>query len=390
MLDLGIIGWGGVDPMQRRERVLIQSFPFKAVGPRVLLVIDECQHLDAKMIECLRALFDLGRLARDFYGNKAAFGLLLVGNGHFLARGGRAERAAFEAILSRCPIEVTLERPVAEEFSELAQAYFPDSPELKQALFSHGELHGTLRAMATAFSLARNFAGDGEVTFTIKNRKFESTIEISRDDIADDRLGIFKPAITEMGQAAKRHPDELIFDLLAKGFTSTCYDGQSFFDTDHPISDGAEGFTPAANTDGGSGPAWFLLDTTRGVRPMIWQEREKYEFQQLTRNEDDYVFHNDKYLYGLRARVNAGFGLWQLAWGAKQDLTSTTYAAARAAMMSFTADGGRKLGITPNVLVVPPALEEKALYLLNTEIKEAGGSNPWKGTAKVIVTPYLA
>lgn len=34
---------------------------------------------------------------------------------------------------------------------------------------------------------------------TIKNRKFESTIEIGRDDIADDRLGIFKPALSEMG-----------------------------------------------------------------------------------------------------------------------------------------------------------------------------------------------
>jgi phage major head subunit gpT-like protein len=224
--------------------------------------------------------------------------------------------------------------------------------------------------------------------FTIKNRKFESTIEIGRDDISDDRLGIFKPALSEMGQAAKRHPDELIFDLLASGFTANCNDGQSFFDTDHPVKDAEGNDTTVANTGGGTGPAWFLLDTTRGVCPMIWQERQSYEFQQLTRAEDEHVFIHDKYLYGLRARVNAGFGLWQLAWGSKQALNSANYAAARAAMMGFTADGGRKLGIVPNVLVVPPALEEAALHLVNTEIKD-GGSNPWKGTAKVIVTPYL-
>jgi phage major head subunit gpT-like protein len=39
--------------------------------------------------------------------------------------------------------------------------------------------------------------------FTIKNRKFESTLEIDRDDIADDRLGVFKPMFSEMGQAAR-------------------------------------------------------------------------------------------------------------------------------------------------------------------------------------------
>lgn len=58
-------------------------------------------------------------------------------------------------------------------------------------------------------------------------------------------------------------------------------------------------------------------------------------------------------------------------------------------MMTFTADGGRKLGVSPTVLVVPPAVEEAALNLLNTEYGAAGASNPWKGTAQPIVTPYL-
>jgi phage major head subunit gpT-like protein len=48
----------------------------------------------------------------------------------------------------------------------------------------------------------------------------------------------------------------------------------------------------------------------------------------------------DRYLYGIRARVNAGYGLWQLAYGSKQTLNAASYAAARATMMAFTADGG--------------------------------------------------
>lgn len=225
--------------------------------------------------------------------------------------------------------------------------------------------------------------------FTIRNKTFEATVEVSRNDISDDKLGIYKPAFSEMGQSAKRHPEELIFGLLASGFDSTCYDGQNFFDTDHPVlgEDGAA--SSVSNMQTGTGAAWYLLDVSRGVRPIIWQEREQYEFTQITRADDHHVFMNDRYLYGIRARVNAGFGLWQLAFGSKAVLDEASYAAARASMMRFSADGGRKLGVTPNVMVVPPELESAALYLLNTETKAGGGANPWKGTAQLIVTPYL-
>lgn len=256
---------------------------------------------------------------------------------------------------------------------------------------SRDETYGWLGA----FPSMREWVGPRHVQnlvangFVIQNRKFESTLEITRDDIADDKLGLFKPMFAEMGQAAVRHPEELVFGLIASGFTTACYDGQNFFDTDHPVTAADGSVNLVSNTGGGAGTAWYLLDTSRAVRPIIWQEREKYEFQQLTQENSEYVFLNDRYLYGIRARVNAGFGLWQLAYGSKQTLNAANYAAARAAMMSFTADGGRKLGVTPTVLLVPPSLEEAGLNIVNTEFGAAGASNPWKGTAKLIVTPYL-
>ena len=233
--------------------------------------------------------------------------------------------------------------------------------------------------------------------FSIVNKRFESTVSIKRTDFADDRLGVFKPMFAEMGHTARQHPDELIFGLVAAGFTTLCYDGQNFFDVDHPVPDpagpvevGGRNFRLVSNMQAGAGPAWFLFDTSRAVRSIIWQERENYEFQTVNAHSDTRVFMTDEYLYGIRARANAGFGLWQLAFGSKAALTAANYAAARASMATIKGDKGRILGIRPTVLVVPPALEEAALTLLNTDTNDGGGSNPWKGTAQVIVSPWLA
>lgn len=98
----------------------------------------------------------------------------------------------------------------------------------------------------------------------------------------------------------------------------------------------------------------------------------------------------DNFLYGIRARVNAGFGLWQLAHASRQPLNAANYAAIRAQMQTLAGGQCRSLGIRPNVLVVPPRLEEAAFHLLSTETQDGGGSNPWKGTVEIIVTPYLA
>lgn len=226
--------------------------------------------------------------------------------------------------------------------------------------------------------------------FTIRNKTFEATVAVKREDLQDDKLGVYKPFFAEMGQSAKRHPDEQIFALLKDGFNQPSYDGQNFFDTDHPVALDEATTVTVSNMQAGTDPAWFLLDTSRTVRPIIWQKREDYTFESLTEATDAHVFFNREYIYGVRARVNAGFGLWQLGFGSKAPLNEANYAAARAAMMDFRAEGGRLLGVRPKVLVVPPTLEAAALLLLNTETKDGGGSNPWKGTAELIVTPDVA
>jgi len=69
--------------------------------------------------------------------------------------------------------------------------------------------------------------------FVIKNRDFEATVAVGRNDIEDDVIGVYAPLFSQLGMNAKQHPDELIFSLLAQGFTTKCFDNKFFFDTTH-------------------------------------------------------------------------------------------------------------------------------------------------------------
>jgi phage major head subunit gpT-like protein len=78
-----------------------------------------------------------------------------------------------------------------------------------------------------AFPHLREWIGPRQVNnlkargFTIENKKFESTIAVSRADMADDRLGVYAPMFAEMGTMAARHADELVFGLLKAGFETS-------------------------------------------------------------------------------------------------------------------------------------------------------------------------
>lgn len=225
--------------------------------------------------------------------------------------------------------------------------------------------------------------------FKIENKKFETTVKVMRENFDDDKLGIYRPMFSEMGRSSAKHPDKLTFNLLHKGFESACYDGQNFFDEEHALVADDNSETSVSNMQAGDEPAWCLIDGSRAIKPIIWQEREKYDFQAVTSPDDYNVFMRDEYLYGVRARVNAGFGLWQLAFGSKAELNATNYAAARAAMMDFRGNTGQILGITPTHLVISPKLEEKARKLLLGSVNNAS-SNIWQNSAEMIVSPYFA
>jgi len=227
-------------------------------------------------------------------------------------------------------------------------------------------------------------------SYSIRNKSWELTIGVDRDAIEDDRFGVYTPMFSEMGRQTAEFPDTQVFPLLNAGFSKTCYDGQYFFDTDHPVT-AADGSTVSvSNMQAGAGTPWFLMDLSRFIKPIVYQKRRAFDFVRKDAVADQAVFDRKQYLYGVEGRANVGFGFWQLAFGSKATLDHDNYASARSAMQSFKRDHGSPLGINPTHLVVPPSLEGKGRQILENQRKANGEDNEWKGTAKLVVVPWLA
>lgn len=97
----------------------------------------------------------------------------------------------------------------------------------------------------------REWVGEREIQalaaydYLIINKKFEMTYGIPRDDIEDDKYGVYTPLFSNMGEAAALHPDALVFGAMMDGFTEKCYDGRPFFDTAH--KSGKETYSNCSN-----------------------------------------------------------------------------------------------------------------------------------------------
>lgn len=247
----------------------------------------------------------------------------------------------------------------------------------------------------TNFPRMKQWIGEKDVKaleaskYTIVNDDWEATVEVDRNDIDDDNLGIYKPQAEMAGHSAKQLPDEIVYGVVNGGFATLCHDGQYFFDTDHPGKEGsvsnkgtkalscatlaaAQASYGAARTamrkfkdsegrplgirpnillvppamedianllmtvdkleDGKPNPykgtatvvvgdwltsdtAWFLLDTTKPVKPFIYQKRKAPVFVEQTDPQADNVFKRKKFLFGAEARAAGGYGFWQLAYG---------------------------------------------------------------------------
>jgi len=225
--------------------------------------------------------------------------------------------------------------------------------------------------------------------YAIKNKKYEGTVGVPVDTISDDQYGVYAPRFGMMGDEVARFPDRLVYALLALGFSTTCYDGQYFFDTDHPVGQqGAE--VSVSNFQGGAGRAWYLLDTSRFIKPMLYQRRKDFRMVMKDQPTDDNVFERDELVYGVDGRMNVGFALWQLAYASKQTLDATNFEAARAAMMSVQKDNGQPIGVRPNILLVSPPDEGPARRIAEAEFLASGASNVNKGLVKVMVSEYLS
>lgn len=225
--------------------------------------------------------------------------------------------------------------------------------------------------------------------YTIKNKPYELTVGVDKDDIEDDNLGIYSPLMQSMGESVGAQPDQLTFELLKNGISTACYDGQNFFDTDHPVLDKEGKETVQSNVDSdGNGAYWYLLCTKRALKPIIFQNRKPPQFVSMDTDTDEGVFNKKEFRYGADCRRNVGFGFWQMAYASNKPLTEENLQAAYTAFTSRRGDHGRPLGLVPDLLVCVPNDKFKAAKIL-TANQISGTDNVMKGVVEAMDSAWL-
>jgi phage major head subunit gpT-like protein len=236
-------------------------------------------------------------------------------------------------------------------------------------------------------------------TFSITNKDWEQTIGVSRNDIEDAQYGMITQGAQQLAMNARHLPDLLIAQLMQAGNTTLTYDGVNFFSTAHPNPNNAAGTggTTVANYQSGSNPWWFLIDTTKAVKPFIWQTRKPFVVIPKFSMTDPQVFWNKEFEWGVDGRANAGYGLWQLIFGSQAQMTIANVTAARTAMASIRRPDGTPMGIKSDLLVCGTQLYPDARAYSENEfvpIDATSGAatlapNPLRGLFKALENTWL-
>lgn len=106
----------------------------------------------------------------------------------------------------------------------------------------------------------RNAKGLRENGITIANKLYEATLEIPVDWIRRDKTGQINVRINELARRTNAHWAGLLSSLIIAGESTVCYDGEYFFDTDHP------GYTTSGDVSGSQSND-ITLDVTTTTAP---------------------------------------------------------------------------------------------------------------------------
>jgi len=102
-------------------------------------------------------------------------------------------------------------------------------------------------------------------TQTVSDILYKADLVIQRKMLEDDQYGILARRARGMAGEAVRHWNQLVYQGLVNGFTSTCYDGKNFFANNH--SEGASGTQNNTDTQTLSDVGLETADTTmRGYK----------------------------------------------------------------------------------------------------------------------------
>ena len=212
-----------------------------------------------------------------------------------------------------------------------------------------------------------------EKAYQLMNEDFEATIGIHKNKIKDDNLGLYGPIVQGWGEQGGSLKDRLAYDALGNGHVRACFDGQNYFDTEHPVGD-----TLVSNMSGdNSADPWFLVDLSKPLKPLLMQTRQEPEFLMVTDPEDSHVFKTGEFLMGAEARAACGYTFWQLAHRCTGALNEANYQAACEAMAALKDEEGEPLEVKPTHVVVGTSNKVAARELFKKANLTGGESNIW-------------
>lgn len=231
--------------------------------------------------------------------------------------------------------------------------------------------------------------------YQVHNKSWENSLQVREDEVMNNQLAGKYLNAQALGQKIMSHPAKLVFEAMAKGHLNPCYDGQNFFDTEHPVyenNDGTGAVTRVSNNDVGDDPdalAWFLFDTTDIIQPFVFQPRTNVRFMTNGKSDESEAFFMDKVIkFGADYYGNVGYGLWCKAYRSTQPLTAENIEKAYTAMTGFEANGGTNLEVTPNLLVVPASMKFKAAKILKAKTIN-GTDNTLYDLLEVLESPKI-
>jgi phage major head subunit gpT-like protein len=224
-----------------------------------------------------------------------------------------------------------------------------------------------------------------EKVYQLINEDYEATLPVAKKQIEDDSIGLYPAQFQGWGREGKLWMDRLRFLALKNGHLLPCFDGQYFFDTDHPTyreeADAPQTWSNCDNTN--AGEAWFLLDCSQPLKPLIAQERKKPIFWWIADLMDSECAKTGIYTAYGEARGVVGYTFPFLAYRSTATLNAANYMAARDAMKAFADDNGEPRGIRPTHLVAGISNHQKAKDVFKANL--AGGESNTLATDSVTI-----
>lgn len=218
--------------------------------------------------------------------------------------------------------------------------------------------------------------------YRMTTKKFEKTLGLEVEDEEDDNLDLYLPAIQTVAvqlQNWKSQQQHKVIEANGLG-----YDDQPFFSTTHP-----ERGANASNYQDGVGPAWYLIDASKPIKPWLWWTKVAPQLKAKTGDLEDNVFWRDQLIWGARSRGGGGYGLWQTAFKSKAPLNATNLEAAEQAMRDRVDEYGETMDIIPTMVLIPRQLRWDARRLFGPTTLNGGGDNLYKDEYRVVTSNRL-